>query len=225
MKQVWQRYAALLDARKPRERALIFLMALVVLWGLVNSLLLEPLTSKRKSLSLNAQQQQEQLNLLQTQINATINAGQADPNVPTRIRLAALQEKLAQNRVALLNVQQNLVPPDKMAHLLEDVLMQNRGLKLISLNTLPADNVLQTQAEKAAQPDQTKPSGPVIYKHGVVISVSGSYGELTQYLEALEKLPWRMIWGKTEMQVETYPLVTLTITLYTLSMDETWLSV
>jgi MSHA biogenesis protein MshJ len=34
-----------------------------------------------------------------------------------------------------------------------------------------------------------------------------------------------MFWGKAEMRIEAYPRITLTITLYTLSMDKTWLSV
>jgi MSHA biogenesis protein MshJ len=34
-----------------------------------------------------------------------------------------------------------------------------------------------------------------------------------------------MFWGKTEMRVEEYPHITLTITLYTLSMDQTWMAI
>jgi MSHA biogenesis protein MshJ len=59
----------------------------------------------------------------------------------------------------------------------------------------------------------------------VEITVAGSYADLTLYLDALEKLSWQMYWGKAEMRVEEYPRVTLTITLYTLSMEKTWLSV
>ncbi len=230
MKQQWQRLATKLDARSPRERALIFVMVLVVAASLLNALLLTPQLAKKKKVMQEIAAQQTQLQTLQNQIQTTKSGGKIDPDAATRIRMAGLQQKLAQSRGALQGMQQNLVPPDKMARLLEDVLTQNRGLKLVLLKTLPASNVVEV-AESAPAAAQGKPvapprsGSPAIYKHGVEISVSGSYAELTRYLDTLEKLPWRMFWGKAEMQVEAYPRITLTITLYTLSTDKTWLSV
>lgn len=226
MKQYWERYAALLNARNVRERALIFVMALVVAWSLASALLLDPLLARKKRLSQEASQQQTQMQQLQTQIGAILSGGRVDPDAATRIRLAALKQKLEQSHAALQGVQQSLVPPEKMARLLEDVLTQNRNLKLVSFRTLPVSGVLEKPADAAAlKSGEPEPPGPAIYKHGVEIAVSGSYAELTQYLETMEKLPWRMIWGKAEMRVEEYPRATLTITLYTLSRDKTWLSV
>ncbi len=225
MKQYWERYAALLDARNPRERTLIFFMVLAVVWSLFSVLLLDPLAVKKKRLNQDVSQQQLQVQELQAQIETVLSAGRADPDAATRVRMAALNQKLEQSRAALQSVQQSLVPPDKMARLLEDVLTQNRHLKLASLKTLPVSGILDEAPDIAKpQAEEKKPAGPAIYKHGVEIAVSGSYAELTQYLDTMEKLPWRMIWGKAEMRVEEYPLVTLTITLYTLSMDKTWLS-
>jgi MSHA biogenesis protein MshJ len=226
VKQYWERYAALLDARNSRERALVSAMVLVVVWSLLSALLLDPLLAKKKRLNQEANQQQMQIQKLQAQIEDVLSAGRVDPDAPTRVRLASLSQKLEQSHAALQSVQQNLVPAEKMAHLLGDVLKQNRNLKLVSLRTLPVSGVLEMPADAAPpKTEEKKPAGPAIYKHGVEITVSGSYAELTQYLDTMEKLPWRMIWGKAEMRVEEYPLVTLTITLYTLSMDKTWLSV
>ncbi len=64
-----------------------------------------------------------------------------------------------------------------------------------------------------------------MYKHGVQITVRGSYADLVQYLTALEKLPTRMFWGTAKMKVVQHPTVELTLTLYTLSLDKTWLQV
>lgn len=234
MKQQWQRLAAKLDARNQRERALIFVMVLVVVASLLDTLLLTPMRAKKKAAMQEVATQQEQLQTLRSQIQAAMSGGKIDPDASTRVQLAGLEQKLAQSRGALQSVQQGLVPPDKMARLLQDVLTQNHGLKLVSLKTLPVSNVVEiaesapaaaTQASQGKAVEPPKASGPAIYKHGVEVSVSGSYAELTQYLDTLEKLPWRMFWGKAEMRVEAYPRITLTITLYTLSMDKTWLSV
>jgi MSHA biogenesis protein MshJ len=55
------------------------------------------------------------------------------------------------------------------------------------------------------------------YRHGVELTLKGSYFELVQYLSQLEKLPARLIWGRTELQVEQYPEVRLTVQVRTVS--------
>ena len=64
-----------------------------------------------------------------------------------------------------------------------------------------------------------------IYKHGVKITVRGSYANLLRYLSALEKLPTQMFWGVAKMDVIKHPKVELSLTLYTLSLDKTWLQI
>jgi hypothetical protein len=66
--------------------------------------------------------------------------------------------------------------------------------------------------------------GP-IYKHGVEIVVSGSYGDLMAYLTELEQLPQKMLWNSVKLTVEEYPRARMTITVYTLSLDRAWLTV
>lgn len=233
MKKYWHTFAVKIDSRNQRERALIFVMALVVVAALLNAVLVDPLLANKKRLTQEVAQQQTQLQDVRGQIQAIITSGRSDPDAPARARLADLEQKRAQAATTLQGVQQSLVPADSMARLLEDVLAQNHNLKLIALKTLPTSGVLDAPESKpvAGQPAATKPEelanpvGPSIYKHGVEITVAGSYADLTLYLDALEKLSWQMYWGKAEMRVEEYPRVTLTITLYTLSMEKTWLSV
>lgn len=236
MKQYWQRFAAKIDSRNQRERTLIFIMAIVVSLALVNTALFDPLRAKAKRLSQEAAQQREQLADLGAKIQAARQTGKIDPDAPLRVRLAAVKQGLEQAAIELKGTQESLVPPDRMARLLEDMLSQNHNLKLVSLSTLPVSGVLEKPEEKG---EKAKTSGPVptqkakaesetapaIYKHGVEITVAGSYADLAQYLAALEKLPWHMYWGKAEMHVEEYPRVVLKVTLYTLSMEQTWLSV
>jgi len=205
---------------------MIFVVALLLVWGLLSSVLLDPLLAKKKRLTQEADQQQTEMQELQGKIETAMKGDLVDPDADIRAKLAALKQKLEQSRIALLGVQQTLVPPDKMGQMLEDVLTQNRHLKLVSLKTLPVSGVLDMPTNAAApKAAEKKPTTSMIFKHGVEIVVSGSYIELTQYLDAMEKLPWRMIWGRADMRVEEYPLVTLSITLYTLSMDRTWLSI
>jgi MSHA biogenesis protein MshJ len=65
---------------------------------------------------------------------------------------------------------------------------------------------------------------PLLYRHGVEITVRGNYLDMVSYLEALQGLPVRLFWGKADLQVETYPDARLTLTLYTMSLDQKWMT-
>ncbi|MDP2827008.1 MAG: type II secretion system protein GspM [Sulfuricellaceae bacterium] len=243
MKKYWQMLSDRLNARNQREQMLISVTVLALVWTLVSTSLLDPLLARKKKITTGLTAQQEQLAALESQIQSIQTTGRPDPNIPTRVRMSALEQKLTQTQSALQALQENLVPSDKMAQLLQDVLEQQRGLKLVSLKTLPVSELLDgyepaktgralppgtppnSAPVKAGSAGAAAPSGPVIYRHGVEISVSGNYANLLQYLTSMEELPWRVLWGKAEMHVETWPNATLTVTLYTLSMEKTWLSV
>jgi MSHA biogenesis protein MshJ len=61
--------------------------------------------------------------------------------------------------------------------------------------------------------------GSPLFRHGVEITLTGSYFELLRYLADLEKLPSRLLWGSAEIQAEQYPEVRLTLQIFTLSPD------
>jgi MSHA biogenesis protein MshJ len=69
------------------------------------------------------------------------------------------------------------------------------------------------------------PLGKHVFKHGVRITVRGSYPDMLRYLETLEHLKAQMFWGRAELTVTRYPVAELTLTVYTLSLDKTWLVV
>ncbi|AKU21352.1 hypothetical protein [Massilia sp. NR 4-1] len=64
----------------------------------------------------------------------------------------------------------------------------------------------------------------LLYRHGVELVLQGSYLDMLTYMEALEKLPVQLFWGKAHLQAAGYPDLKLSLTLYTLSLDEKWMS-
>jgi MSHA biogenesis protein MshJ len=218
-----EKLVAKVDAMSLRERALIFAAAAFLLVSLFDSLFLEPLLAKQKMLSARVVQQQEKMKEAQSQIAALLQAKQADANSPQRERIRLLRQQIADGNAYLNDRRDKLVPPEKMAQLLEQVLNKNDRLKLVALNTLPVSLLIEPSAD--APPSKTTGLERQIYKHGVKITVRGSYADLLQYLTALEKLPTQMYWGVAKMDVVQHPTVELTLTLYTLSLDKTWLQV
>jgi hypothetical protein len=55
--------------------------------------------------------------------------------------------------------------------------------------------------------------------------VSGTYGELYDYLRMLERLPTQLYWARAELAVGQHPTLTLRLTAYTVSFDPAWLIV
>jgi len=222
MKERWDQLVAKIDAMSLRERALIFAAVAFALVAMIDSFFLNPLLQQQKRLSSQVVQQQEKMKEIQGQLAALLQAKQADKDAPQRERIRQLRDQIAQGDSFLKETQDKLVPPERMAHLLEQVLVKNGRLQLVSLETLQVSNFIEPAANDT-QPATA--SGKQIYKHGVKITVRGSYADLTQYLQMLEKLPTQMFWGMANLNVVKYPQAELTLTLYTLSLDKTWLQV
>lgn len=228
LRQKWQNLADRVDAMSLRERALIFLAAALVLVTLLNALLIDPLLSRQSLLSRQIVQTQTQTHALQSQIQALAVKKNVDPDEALRAQLRQLQQELAAQDASLLDFQSGLVPPRQMPAMLEDLLLRHRALRLVSLKTLPMQD-LAAAAAAAAPPGAAAQAGAGpqagVFRHGVEITVRGSYAELLRYLTAMESSPYRVFWGKAELKAEAYPNATLTLTLHTLSLDQAWLTI
>lgn len=229
MRRYWELARGKIDGMSLRERAMIFAAAAFVVISLMNTFLLEPLLSRQKALSAELVQQQEKMKESQGQMQALLQAKSEDERSPLRKRLEQLRQQLQEQDGYLQSRRDRLVEPGKMANMLEQVLNRNGKLELVSLNTLPVGLLIEKPlpAGMTAQPATTDlPGGQKqIFKHGVKITVRGSYLDLLQYLTALEQMPVQMFWGEANLSVDRYPAATLTLTLYTLSLDKTWLAV
>ena len=226
-KQYWAALNAKIEALALRERVLIFCAMAFLLITLVNMVFLEPLLAEQKKLSTQVVQQQEKMKEIQAQITTLLQARKSNEDSPQRVRLTQLKNQIMEGDTYLQSRRDRLVPPEKMAGLLEQVLTRNGQLQLVSLRSLPVSPLIEnanTGADASAA-QSTGVSESQVFKHGVQITVRGSYLDLLQYLTALEQLPVQMFWGMAKMNVEQYPVAELTLTLYTLSLDKIWLQI
>jgi len=70
-----------------------------------------------------------------------------------------------------------------------------------------------------APPDQ---GGP--YLHPVELVIEGSYGDILDYLRALEALHWQIYWERLELQALDYPANRVRIVVGALSLSRDWIS-
>ena len=226
MKRYWDTARNKIDNMSLRERAMIFVAAGFVVISLINSILLDPLLAKQQALSTQVIQQQEKMKSLQATIQSLMQSERENENSPLRTNSAQLRQKLLEMDGYLQTRSSRLLEPDKMAGLLKQVLSKNAGLELVALETLPVSLLIDSpQTANAVIGGAGTSSTRQIFKHGVTISVRGSYLKLLRYVSALEKVPTQMFWGEASLSVEKYPDSVLTLTLYTLSLDQVWLTV
>jgi MSHA biogenesis protein MshJ len=230
MKLYWERASAAIDGLSLRERTMIFIAAAFVVVSLMNTMLLDPLLARQKLLSSKLEQRQEKMKELQAQMQNMLQAKRDDQHSPLRNRLAQLKQQLNEQDSYLQSRTDRLIEPGKIAGLLRKVLDNNGRLQLVELKTLPVSLLIEKSQEKLQGSETNTPgkqagSHKQIYKHGVQITVRGGYLDLIRYVSALEKLPEQMFWGEASLSVEKYPDSLFTLTLYTLSLDKTWLAV
>lgn len=212
------------DGMALRERAIIFAACALVLVALVSELLLAPLLTKQKRASAQVVQQQERMKDLQAQMQNLLQAKRDDEDSPLRRRVEQLRLQLQEQAGYLEQRREELVAPDKMAELLGRVLGENGRVHLVELKTLPVSLLVdRPRGNGAVQP--VSAGQRQIFRHGVQITVRGSYLDLLRYTAALEKMSARMYWGEANLRVEQHPEAVLTLTVYTLSLDSVWLAI
>ena len=223
MKQPWAKLAGRFDVLQPRERLMVFIAGVTIIAGLGFVLAIDGALGKNKILAANAEKQRTDLAQLQRQNAELSRLLTQDPDAEGRKRIDDLQHRLGSFDNELRGVQQGLVPPKQMVRMLEDMLDRDSRVRLVKLHTLPVKALVE-----AAGATATKSAVPVknlVYKHGIELTVEGSYLDLLDYQSRLEKLPWRMFFARAIVNSVDYPKVFMTITLYTLSLEEAWLVV
>lgn len=223
MKRQWEIISAKLEAMSLRERLFIFAALAALLLALINMLLLEPLFARQKSLRSQLAQQQLLISAVQSQIAAMQQENSADANSPQLNQINQLKLEIAEGNAFLQSSRERLVQPEKMAAHLKQLLNKNNRLQVVALQTLPVTPLIERPVDSGNAP--TASQEKQVFKHGVQLTLRGNYLDLLQYLSALEKLPQQMYWARAKMSVVEYPASELTLTLYTLSLDKTWLQI
>jgi len=206
MKRYWQPFAARIDQMPLRQRAMLFATLSLVVVAAAHVLLIEPLLVKQKSLIERVNRDHSQLAAVRAQLESVIREQEAGAKDPEQVKLQELEERIARAEKTLAQHKQAFIAPTRLPALLQNLLGPGQAVKMESLRIVPG-----TQVEAASQ----------LYRHGVEMTLRGSYFGLTQYLAALEKLPARLVWGRIELQVEQYPDIRLTLQVHTLSTQRT----
>uniref|UniRef100_Q47HN4 MSHA biogenesis protein MshJ n=1 Tax=Dechloromonas aromatica (strain RCB) TaxID=159087 RepID=Q47HN4_DECAR len=222
MRQTWFRLNKRYSSLAKRERQLVAVALILGPLLIGNALFVDPLRARLNGTentiateSASAAQLQAEAANLQQQLAI-------DPDAGRKAELAALSGERDKLDEQLRQLGSALVRPEEMNALLERLLARHPGLRLLSLKTLAPQSALGRV--DVAKEGETAERSFDLYRHGVEIRLEGSYGQLQAYLAQLEKMPQHLLWGQLSYRVIDYPKAEMTLTVYTLSPDRSWLA-
>ena len=210
------------DARPQRERMVMLLALAALSFWLADKLWITPSYNRARAASAQLAGARSELDTLRTDL-ARLQAMGAEQQRSLQAELASTRSRVEAGSAALRAYEDTLVGADRMVELLEQMLPRHGRLKVRELKSLARSDLLAPGAASAAA-SAPAATGPTVYRHGVELTLEGSYPDLLEYLQTLEKMPRRLLWGGLRMSVEQHPKVVLTLTLYTLSLDKGWLA-
>ena len=232
---------ARIDSLSIRERGIILLAALCLMYYAWIQLFMQPLSVRERNLGYAIQQRKADEITLNADIQTIIARSRLDPNQESREKVEALHAELAAIENRVRHTTEHLVAPDRMAGVLRTILNQTGGLNLLELRGTGAESLVGDtgkEAKAGSPPKSTgkaEPAKPDVavhgsvlnsaYRHGLVIKFSGDYMSTLKYIRKLEGLSWGFFWDSLDFEVKEYPDATASITVYTLSLDRNWIGV
>lgn len=216
LRKTFGQFGERIDALTLRERGIMFVTLLVLLYFLASSFIFSPMQKQQQRLEKEILSKINQISIVNTQTQSMIHAGTRDPDKENTARLKQLREQVALVDPRLAGVSQSLVSPRDMARFVEQVLTRNRALQVIRVESVPPAKI---EPAVGGAPETSQG----VFKHGMRIEVRGRYVDIVKYLRALESMPWKVFWGQVTLESENYPLSRVTLIIYTLSLYEGWI--
>lgn len=207
------------QALAPREQWLCLAVALLLPAMLWLVLVHDPLAQRHER--LRSQQQADHARLLDANVARAELAARAaaDPDRAVREALQAAEAVRERHLNVLQRETAALIDPQRMQKVLQDLLQSRPGLRLQGLESF--SEPLRLPAAPAVEP------APILYRHGMRLSLEGSYFELRDYLRSIEGGDWRLFWERLDYRVEEAGpgRARITVELYTLSREAGWIGV
>ncbi|MBI1732536.1 MAG: hypothetical protein HYR49_07175 [Gammaproteobacteria bacterium] len=190
---------------------------------------MQPMEKQQRELKLSQERVAAEIAGLNAQAQTILKQAQQDPNVIHRAELESLKKELAQLNEKLAGTTDHLVTPGQMPRVLETVLQEAGGLQLQQVVSLGSSPLVpeKTPAGKSAEAGDADDGGEVaarkVYKHGVKLVLQGSFFSVLEFLRKLERLDWKFFWDAIDFRVVDYPDATVEITVFTISLEPTWI--
>lgn len=227
-----KKLAEKINSLSVRERAIVFIGLIAVMFTIWDSVLMSPLELEQKKTVAALNNKNAERMVLITQMQKSMEENKTDPDAENVTKLKSLRSKLINVQADLESSTANLVSPGEIPKILETVLHKTGGLTLNSLRSLGVTPLVakvevEEKTENVVGEAATLTAENIdnAYKHGLRIEFNGDYLTTLDYLKQLEKLEWGFFWDGFELNVGEYPDTNVSIEIFTLSLKEEWIGV
>lgn len=214
MNKSFVQYAEKINALSLRERLLVFVSFIVLViflwWTFYASNMISSIEVKGQQ---NASLQQD-INTLSTTIAAIEKRLQQGVHKAKQQQLYELAEELDQLNQLLSEKSQELIEPNEMFELMQELLYAESKIKLTGLKRKKVMPVF------ADEPESDQESG--IYRHVMSMNFQGKFNDILNYIMRLEDIDRELIWDKISLKTDEYPLIAVEIEISTLSQNRNW---
>jgi MSHA biogenesis protein MshJ len=218
MKERIEQLRLRIDALSLRERGMLFLVLVAVLYMLAQVALFAPLETQQKRALDRIGNLQKEITAYDEQIQAILRRQSVDPDADNLRLKTQITAQIAALDSQIAGTVQGLIAPQQMARVLEEVILRQSGLKLLRIESLEARPLIEAAEGEA-------PLNAGIWRHGVRLEFEGDYMGALAYVRELQTLPWMLYWDELEIAMDKYPAAHITIVVHTLSLNEGWIGV
>lgn len=209
LRHAWHVFEQRLNERTARERAILCLAAVVLIYTLADATVFGTNYTRLQNANRNTVRLQQEYRQQQQQSQALQLMLQADPNTPFRQRQKQLQEQLEQGEIELGKIESTLIQPQQAVSLLRDIIKAHPGARISGLKLLSPKPIRDPHGgEAAAVATQATAAGAapaeaaiLLWRHDIEVQLEGGYLDILAYVEALERQPWRFTWP--QLKIET----------------------
>jgi len=214
MKQALNQWAEKFDALSQRERVMVA-AAVIIVVGMTLYMPLESLLLKRDALQRESKALVAENSISEQQIALYQQKLAQDPDEEYRARLTTLTQQMADIDSQLTEHMVDMVPAERMPAMLSELLVRVKGVKLQSFDSIAPTPLLAVGEENKLN----------LYSHGIKLVLEGDYFSTVKFIEAVEAMPNKLYWKQLDYSVAQYPKANIVLELYTLSINEDFISV
>ncbi|MGK7297102.1 MAG: hypothetical protein ACNS61_14960 [Candidatus Wenzhouxiangella sp. M2_3B_020] len=201
-----------IDSMPLRQRALLLLAIIGLLFVVVDTVLLRPQAERRNVLSNQLSDIDDRIGNLTETIESLAARAAVDPDAEPRRRLSEAQTAIDSLQGELSELGGGIATPQDSLRILRRLLTARRGADLVELTKLPVENLLE---------DEESP----IFVHRFRLIFEADYGTTMRYVGMIENLPRGLYLESMRLEALDWPVNRIEMIFYTLTLDEGWLDV
>ncbi|RUO26688.1 hypothetical protein CWE09_08305 [Aliidiomarina minuta] len=219
--KIWEQANNWFSARERREKILLGLAVLLVIWLSVLHFSISPAQLRVEQKQQQVQRSSGELSMLSEEINQLETLLQRDPNAELYQREAELEARQVRLEERMSR-SARIMTSGASVGWLQALLEENENIQITHFDTLQAEPVLGVSEREGLESEAGSMN---LYQHHVELTLVGEYHAIRDYVERIQGLPYNYYWKTLKYEVADYPRAQITITLYALSTSKEFIGV